>query len=61
MRKQQNSYLSLAIVLAVLIVINIIASHLYQRFDLTENKRYTLSETSKEKGGRGEERFFRTL
>ena len=48
MRKQQNSYLSLAIVLAVLIVINIIASHLYQRFDLTENKRYTLSETSKE-------------
>ena len=48
MRKPQKSYLSLAIVLAVLIVINIIASHLYQRFDLTENKRYTLSEASKE-------------
>ena len=48
MRKPQNSYLSLAIVLAVLIIINILASHLYQRFDLTENKRYTLSEASKE-------------
>ncbi len=48
MRKQQNSSLSLAIVLAVLIVVNILASHMYQRFDLTENKRYTLSEASKE-------------
>jgi gliding-associated putative ABC transporter substrate-binding component GldG len=48
MKKNKQNYVSLVVVLAVLILLNIVASHFYKRFDLTENKRYTLSETSKE-------------
>ena len=37
---------SITIVLIVLIAINIISHFYFKRFDLTEDKRYTLSETS---------------
>ena len=37
---------SLAIIIIVLIAINTISNYYFKRFDLTEDKRYTLSETS---------------
>lgn len=37
---------SLAIIIIILIAINIISNYYFKRFDLTEDKRYTLSETS---------------
>ncbi|HKJ06182.1 MAG TPA: Gldg family protein, partial [Flavobacteriaceae bacterium] len=45
MKGKTNQILSL---LVAIIVINIIASHYYFRFDLTEDKRYTLSNTTTE-------------
>ena len=48
MKKKYKPYVSLAIVIGVLILINLIAANFYKRFDLTENDRYTLSEASKE-------------
>jgi len=48
MKKNNKNYVSLVVVLAVLILLNVFASKIYKRFDLTENQRYTLSETSKE-------------
>lgn len=45
---KKNQLLSFAITLIIIIVVNIIGSFLYTRFDLTSEKRYTLSDTSKE-------------
>lgn len=45
---KRNQLLSFAITLIIIIVVNIIGSFLYTRFDLTSEKRYTLSDTSKE-------------
>lgn len=42
-----QSWLELGVVLVVLVVINVLAGYYYKRFDLTKEKRYTLSETSK--------------
>ncbi|VXC38874.1 Gliding motility-associated ABC transporter substrate-binding protein GldG [Flavobacterium sp. 9AF] len=43
--KKQN-FKSLAVIFFVLIAINILSFYFFKRFDLTEDKRYTLSETS---------------
>ena len=45
---KKNQLISFGITLIVIIAINIIASFVYTRFDLTSEKRYTLSDTSKE-------------
>lgn len=45
---KRNQLISFVITLIIIVVINIIASFVYTRFDLTSEKRYTLSDTSKE-------------
>ena len=45
---KKNQLISFGITLTIIIVVNIIASFIYTRFDLTSEKRYTLSDTSKE-------------
>lgn len=45
---KKNQLISFGITVVIIIVINIIASFVYTRFDLTSEKRYTLSDTSKE-------------
>lgn len=44
-RKQKNLK-QLGIIIAVLVVLNVAGSFVFKRFDLTHDKRYTLSETS---------------
>ena len=46
MKKNKNIIYILAVIVG-LVVVNAIAGKAYQRFDLTKDKRYTLSETSK--------------
>ncbi len=46
MKKNKAIIYSLGVIVAV-ILLNLIASEVYQRFDLTKDKRYTLSDTSK--------------
>jgi ABC-2 type transport system permease protein len=48
MRKSKKHIVKLAITLVVIFVINLISSHVYKRFDLTKDKRYTLSEAAKQ-------------
>ena len=43
---QKNNFKSLFFTILILIVINIIGFYYFKRFDLTQDKRYTLSETS---------------
>lgn len=43
---KKNSVKSLVFILLGIIIINIVGSHFFKRFDLTQDKRYTLSETS---------------
>ena len=45
-RKNKNNIKALLITVVALVVVNIIASNMFLRFDLTYDKRYTLSETS---------------
>ena len=45
---KKNQLISFGVILIVIIAVNIIASFVYTRFDLTSEKRYTLSDTSKE-------------
>ena len=45
---KKNQIIAFAITLAIIVVVNIIGSFVYTRFDLTSEKRYTLSDTSKE-------------
>lgn len=45
---KRSQLLSFAITLIIIVVVNIIGSFVYTRFDLTSEKRYTLSDTSKE-------------
>lgn len=45
---KKNQLISFGITVVTIIVINVIASFVYTRFDLTSEKRYTLSDTSKE-------------
>ena len=45
---KRNEITSLVITLIIIVLVNIIGSFVYTRFDLTSEKRYTLSDTSKE-------------
>ena len=45
---KRNEILSLVITLIIIVLVNIIGSFVYTRFDLTSEKRYTLSNTSKD-------------
>ncbi len=45
---KRSQLISFIITLIIIVVVNIIASFVYTRFDLTSEKRYTLSDTSKE-------------
>lgn len=45
---KKNEIVSLVITLIIIVMVNVIGSFLYTRFDLTSEKRYTLSDTSKE-------------
>ncbi|MBR2051506.1 MAG: gliding motility-associated ABC transporter substrate-binding protein GldG [Bacteroidales bacterium] len=45
---KRSQLLSFAITLIVIVAVNVIGSFVYTRFDLTSEKRYTLSDTSKE-------------
>lgn len=47
MKTSKKQIGSVVIVLVVLLIINFVSASYFQRIDLTENKRYTLSETSK--------------
>ena len=43
----KNNYTKIAILLAGLILLNTLSSYFYKRFDLTEDKRYTLAKATK--------------
>ncbi len=45
---KRNEIISLVVTLIIIVLVNIIGSFFYTRFDLTSEKRYTLSDTSKE-------------
>ncbi len=45
--RKLQSYLNLGALLLIVGIINVLGNMYYQRFDLTEERRYTLSETSK--------------
>ena len=45
---KRNEIMAFVITLIIIVLVNIIGSFLYTRFDLTSEKRYTLSDTSKE-------------
>jgi gliding-associated putative ABC transporter substrate-binding component GldG len=44
--RKQNSLKQLALISAVLIIVNFAGSYVFKRFDMTDDKRYTLSEAS---------------
>lgn len=46
MKTVQHNFKKIIVILAVLVVINIAGHFIFKRFDLTADKRYTLSETS---------------
>ncbi len=45
--KTSNKYLQFLLVIAIIVVVNIIASFLYTEIDLTDDQRFTLSESTK--------------
>jgi len=47
LRNKLQSYSELLVVVFIVVLANVLASQYYKRFDLTAEKRYTLSETSK--------------
>ncbi len=53
-----QSFIELAVVLVVIVVINVLGNIYYTRFDLTAEKRYTLSETSKKLAGQLKEKMY---
>jgi ABC-2 type transport system permease protein len=46
MAKQNNIYKQIILLLVVVLGLNYLSGHIYQRFDLTHDKRYTLSEAA---------------
>jgi len=46
MGKQNNIYKQIILLLVVVLGLNYLSGHIYQRFDLTHDKRYTLSEAA---------------
>ncbi|MGB1248536.1 MAG: gliding motility-associated ABC transporter substrate-binding protein GldG [Chitinophagales bacterium] len=48
LKKTISKYANLFILMAIILVVNFIGSKIYKRFDLTEEKRYSLSDPTKE-------------
>lgn len=48
MQVSKKNIASLAILIAVLVLLNVLGNYFYKRFDLTQDKRFTLSEEAKE-------------
>ena len=46
--KTLGKYTQLALIVAIIFVINIIANFFHAEFDLTEDKRFTLSDNTKQ-------------
>ncbi|MEN9738229.1 MAG: hypothetical protein RLZZ318_262 [Bacteroidota bacterium] len=55
---KQQSFIELALLLLVIIVANVLASQYYKKFDLTKEKRYTLSNTSVQLAKKVNDRLF---
>lgn len=53
-----QSLLELLVVLVIVVLINVLSGVYYHRFDLTKEKRYTLSETSKKLCGKLKEKLY---
>lgn len=47
MKKKQTTYISLVVFVAVLVILNLLAGKFFLRLDFTEDKRYTLSDATK--------------
>jgi gliding-associated putative ABC transporter substrate-binding component GldG len=48
MAKKRSNTVNLLLLVGAIILLNVVSSYIYQRFDLTKDKRYTLSEAAKE-------------
>ena len=46
--KRQTIFIQLAVILAIIVVVNLISGNLYLRLDFTADKRYTLSNATKD-------------
>ena len=46
MLKNKSNLIKILAVLLILILVNVIGNHLYKRFDLTQDPRYTLSDSA---------------
>lgn len=55
---KSQSIIELVLIITVIVVLNILASQYYKKFDLTEEKRFTLSETSGQLAKKVEDRMF---
>jgi len=47
LKKELNTSTKIILLIVILIIVNAIAGSIFTRFDLTQDKRYTLSEASK--------------
>ena len=48
MQPKRQSLVQLAILLAILVLANVVASKIYTRFDLTKEKRFTLTQPTRD-------------
>lgn len=55
---KQQSFIELILVFLVIIIVNVLSSQYYKQYDLTKEKRYTLSETSAQLAKRVEDRLY---
>ncbi len=55
---RQQSLIELVLLMAVIVIVNVLAGQYYKKFDLTEEKRFTLSETSKQLAQKVDDRMY---
>jgi len=55
---KSQSIIELVLIITMIVVLNILASQYYKKFDLTEEKRFTLSETSKQLAKKIDDRMY---
>ncbi|NQW42373.1 MAG: gliding motility-associated ABC transporter substrate-binding protein GldG [Bacteroidetes bacterium] len=55
---KQQSFIELILLVVVIVIANVLANQYYTKFDLTKEKRYTLSATSKELAKKIDDRMF---
>lgn len=53
-----QSYIELLVLFVAIIIVNVLASQYYKKFDLTKEKRFTLSQTSKDLAQKIEDRMY---